>query len=333
MILIDRPRFVAREAYDLAIENMVGRLSRIPGLLSIYQIGSVSTPGISDIDLLAVFDDNVECKVDPRGSLDNQEKYLFTHGLFGINASRWQCADQYAFFSPCRFLTGNRIGKEIEASVPEGKILTQIALEYMFKMLLVLRLQLEVGILKSRSLLLEIKALQTDLEIIHMDKSPVMEVVQKILKLREKWFDGKWEKKEFVTLCLLLFTKLEDAFLRLIGQGEYLYMPNECFMWGKIFTVRGHIDQDWEICKPILPAFPAICFTKRWFNLKKRNAQILLKTPLVRLDKSGILRQKLEWDQEYVNYNRKFLPGFLTLSSPLAKTEECNPDSDTKKYL
>jgi hypothetical protein len=51
------PKFHPAEAYRVAIGRTVDRLSRYPEIAAIYQIGGISTPGISDIDLVVVFRD------------------------------------------------------------------------------------------------------------------------------------------------------------------------------------------------------------------------------------------------------------------------------------
>ena len=46
-------------ALEEAVEAMADRIAAQPGVLAVYQVGSVSTPGVSDIDMFAVFEDDV----------------------------------------------------------------------------------------------------------------------------------------------------------------------------------------------------------------------------------------------------------------------------------
>ena len=48
MKLIDIPTKYNEDAYHIAIDNQVQALSKVEGVVSIYQIGGLSTPGISD---------------------------------------------------------------------------------------------------------------------------------------------------------------------------------------------------------------------------------------------------------------------------------------------
>jgi len=52
----NEPRPIPLSAYERALDRFVHRVSQVPGVLAIYQIGSISCPGISDIDLIVVVD-------------------------------------------------------------------------------------------------------------------------------------------------------------------------------------------------------------------------------------------------------------------------------------
>ena len=73
LTFIDYPKFVPRAEYDKAIDRMVEKLKKIQGIVSVYQIGSINDPGISDIDLVAVFEDKISCNIDPRDNLSRIE--------------------------------------------------------------------------------------------------------------------------------------------------------------------------------------------------------------------------------------------------------------------
>src|SRR3989344_869283 len=102
MRLTDFPRFVSITEYESAIEAMAGSLAKIPGVMTIYQIGGVSHPGISDIDLYAVFEDNAYCEIDPLQNLPNGYDYLFIHHIFGASAGNFAESQRYPFFHQYR---------------------------------------------------------------------------------------------------------------------------------------------------------------------------------------------------------------------------------------
>ena len=64
--------------YTSSIEQVVAELSNRPDVVSIYQVGSVKHPGISDVDLRVVFADDAVFDSDPRAKLGDDGRYLFT---------------------------------------------------------------------------------------------------------------------------------------------------------------------------------------------------------------------------------------------------------------
>ena len=57
MHFIRKPRYFPLIAYEKALLKMTERLKQVDGLIAIYQIGGLSTPGVSDIDILVVFEE------------------------------------------------------------------------------------------------------------------------------------------------------------------------------------------------------------------------------------------------------------------------------------
>ena len=98
MYLTNFPRFVPVSSYDFAIQRMVQKLKRQDGVVCIFQIGSINSPGISDIDMLVVFEDGVECSLNPLEDLSKRERYLFSHNLFGVSKTNFSEAQRYTFF-------------------------------------------------------------------------------------------------------------------------------------------------------------------------------------------------------------------------------------------
>lgn len=79
----DFPRYEPPEAYEQALGTFLDRIEDVPGVVSVYESGpGVSVPGISDIDLIVVVEDDVQ---DPRavrrGIEDAKpDEYFFFHG-------------------------------------------------------------------------------------------------------------------------------------------------------------------------------------------------------------------------------------------------------------
>jgi hypothetical protein len=59
--LSDIPKPVDRSEYESCMKRMTEKLLRISGVKSIFQVGGINTPGISDIDYYIVFKDGFTC--------------------------------------------------------------------------------------------------------------------------------------------------------------------------------------------------------------------------------------------------------------------------------
>ena len=75
----DYPYYVPLRIYENAIQGMVEKLRRQEGIISIFQIGSIIHPGISDIDMVVVFKENGVFHLNPLQGLTKIERYLFIH--------------------------------------------------------------------------------------------------------------------------------------------------------------------------------------------------------------------------------------------------------------
>ena len=193
------PQYVALKEYHAAISRMVQKLSRFPGVVSIFQIGSISTPGISDIDLLIVFEDKVKCDLNPLESLRKSERYFFTHELYGVSVSSFLNAQMYTFFHNYKLLWGQDL-LSINSCILSGDAISdlkiQTALEYLIKMLINMTIKYNYKIFNIRSLMLHVKALVYDLEFLNVTSGPLYDLVYKMVEWRTTWFENPPSKQQ-----------------------------------------------------------------------------------------------------------------------------------------
>lgn len=79
----DRPRYEPFEAYEEAREEFVDRLSDVEGIVSVYESGDgPGVPGISDIDMVVVVEDDVADPERLRQRIEDAkiDEYFFFHG-------------------------------------------------------------------------------------------------------------------------------------------------------------------------------------------------------------------------------------------------------------
>ncbi|MBI2653348.1 hypothetical protein HYX02_00915 [Candidatus Woesearchaeota archaeon] len=87
------PKEYESEDYKGVIVNIVKKYSKIKNLLSIYNWGSPSVPGISDLDILMVFDRNASPLPMAKRSfyfLDAKTRYLLSHPFIFIDKESFQ---------------------------------------------------------------------------------------------------------------------------------------------------------------------------------------------------------------------------------------------------
>jgi len=204
---------------------------------SIYQLGSVSDPGISDIDILVIFSDNTGMNGDPRNVLDSKGKYLFTHQLFAIHESMINEFAQYYSFSNYRHLFGKKYIEELKNEndkAIDNEVKIQVAMEYLIKFFISLTVQRHFGIIKLRSFLLEAKAVSFDLTLLNISGGELFDIVQKVILVRKTWFEKKINDAElfqlfdefYIAIKSFLTGRIDSLKLALLPADNYEFSKN-----------------------------------------------------------------------------------------------------------
>jgi len=224
----DIPRFVPAEEYQRAINNMIDRLKLLPGLISVYQVGGVTTPGISDIDLFVVFENRIKVDGNPVGNLSSNEKYLFTHKLFGTSESFVKEVEQFAFFTNYKLLFGKELNiGSISINAEEEKIIKkQIALEYLVKAMITSAIENSYHSVKLRNLFLHAKALLIDLSFLGITSGKLNDVIHEIMKARSRWFEHGMNKGDVKHLAHQYHLTL-NAFISELLTKEKFYLDQK----------------------------------------------------------------------------------------------------------
>lgn len=310
--LIDKPRYFPIEAYDKLIDKIVSRLSKQRCIKSIYQIGSISTPGISDIDLVCVFEDGAVFKEDIRKSLNKDEKYLLCHNLFGMYESNFIEAQKYTFFHNYKLLYGYNYNIE---SLNNDELKHQIAMEFLTRFLFTLTSQIKLNVIKTRSLLLQVKALLYDLEFLGIHSGSFYNTIQDIINLRNEWFVAKKREIHFLDAITLLYKQLLGFLnkapnkLYLPEQNIYYIPPNVYFSTGVKTTIK--------VEGLNLSFLSHIIRNRRFFNASNRLVKFNYKLNYVSYKQSIFLTNKNNYENVCSEINKKKIPNFMVLKSPL----------------
>ena len=217
MILFNEPSIVKIDDYQVAIQKIVEKVSCIDGLIAIYQIGGIRHPGISDIDIVVITEDDSSCNIDFVKQLDKKSQYIFTHGLFVTTRTLFSISNNYTFFHNYKLLWGENIyDNKPLLSLAELKIIEgQWAKEYLTRMFINLAVEERFKIINIRNLLLRSKALIYDLEFLGVSPKTLCDCINLVMEWRDNWFSLRPQNEEII----MLHNNLHKSLVEFITQN------------------------------------------------------------------------------------------------------------------
>jgi hypothetical protein len=315
MRLIDIPVFYDIDIYKKLIEDICIEYSKYEEIKSIYQIGSVKTPGISDLDFIFVFKDDVHFGKDIKNRQDIVYNYIILHNPFGISEKHWNIHNTFSLFSGYKHIYGkNNLQKDYKSPAPRVQI--QIALEYILRFFITLSMQIQLNVLKVRSLLLEVTALVKDLEILNTPLDELDVTLKQLLYLRENWFLNKDNYSKFKLNITDFYIQLKSYLPDLLTQFSFYIPVEEHINYLKNFKITRN--KDFRFASNGIGRYFSFLNmgSKIFFNFANRFQSYELYMPWVSdLNHSDILYMKYVYDRDILIYNRTYLPFFLPLKS------------------
>lgn len=318
MYLTDFPRFVPVSMYDLAIQKMVKKLRRQDGILSIFQIGSTNNPGISDIDMLVVFEDGIKCNLNPLEDLSKTDRYLFSHNLYGISKTSFFESQRYTFFHNYNLLWGEELLLgESDLSRDEIQVLkNQTALEYLIQMFVSSTIELTYGIVKVRGLLMHAKALSYDLEFLNVSTGRLFDLIQTIILWRNRWFDKRPDNQKLKKWIQEFYEEL-TALLEATLQTIEFYLPD----WANLRIARNvklvRSEKFGYMHNGI--ALPTMFgdLGRKYFNVQHRFNTFGFRVPITASEIPDELCRRFSFVRNIKMEQSLNLPYFMSLTSPL----------------
>jgi hypothetical protein len=315
--LIDLPVYIQPELYEINVSAVASALMNHGKVQSVYRIGSVTAPGISDLDVLVVFKDGASTAYDPLKKLDEKGHYLFVHRLFGVSNSHFQKAINLTQFHNYRLIGGEECRAEISLSKSDDELIKiQTALEFMVKMYMVINFQREYKIIKVRAFLLEARAMEYDLQYLGVSSGPLFDVIQEIIHLRKNWFLAEQSNTKIDDLFDRFYNHLV-LFLSDVLLHEKLYTPH--LSNGRfVRNVRWSSGKSLSISKKgiPLPSFLANVFHRKYFNMMNKVTGFSIKLP-IHSNPPAILDSRFSLLKEMTVYNKKHIPEFMAPGSSL----------------
>lgn len=311
----DLPRFVAPEVYEQTVADIAAALRSNHDLVSLYRIGSVASPGISDIDMVAVFRDGAGNGHDARRGIGETGRYLFVHSLYGASQSDFLRAQPYSFFSPYQLVFGKELLQgNVTAADPLVRL--QVAFEYLSKLFINYALQDAYGLLRIRSLLLHGKGAAIDLGYLSPNDHEWKYWIDPVMEWRKQWFTKPPSASE-MTVWLKGFLRFLENFLHGQLARNHFYLPaDKEFRLGRNLIVKRG-ERYTCTARGIRPAFMAPLLGKKYLNLLNRLNRVTITLPYQTTGIPQPVLEYFEFNELHRANNRLHLPGYLPLTSSL----------------
>ncbi|MCA9734020.1 hypothetical protein KC799_17930 [candidate division KSB1 bacterium] len=315
---IDYPRFIPLSKYDLALEKMVKKLEKRPEIKSIYQIGSISTPGISDIDLVAVFKNGKQCNFDPRSNITDDEKYLFVHKLFGISESDFRESHRFTIFHNYKCLSGEELipSEHSENNAELTALRTQLALEYLLKFYFNAFVESTYGIIKLRTLFLHVRALNYDLEFLQAPNSLLKESVDTLIEFRKNWFNKSITIQTILKVRSTLFYHLDLFLQNTLSRVRFYTLDNPPIHLSKNMVLGNGIKLACFHKGIVLPHFSTF-INRRYFNLNHRLNSFEFSVPITIATQNSFHMQRFDYLHQLAKSQQTNFPHFMALNPGL----------------
>jgi hypothetical protein len=304
--------------YDRAIDDRIAWLRRQPGLVSVYAIGSVGHPGISDIDLVALFEDDASVREHPLEGLDGVARYLFVHTLYGAGRTDFLEAQRFSFYQNYRLLFGEAVLPPVAGPEPAARavIERQIAFEFMLRMYISLFLQREYRLLRLRTLLLHGKGLIQDAATLGVTGQAWRPLLDELMQLRAVWFERDEATNHRALedwFCRFdpSFTSFLEAFLP--AQHPEVPAPSG-FPYARNIRVVPATALKGRRSGFRVPFGNAI-LGRKYFNLLNRFNRITIEAPYATTVTDPLVAEYYRFSAGLRARTREHLPGFFALTS------------------
>ncbi len=245
---VDFPRQVFRQEYNRNEREFVNYFQRHPVVAAIYKIGSVSNPGISDLDLILVLRENRVLERRDYEFLTGIDEYIFAHRPFVISETLFPYI--YYLFYPSNLCnlagdsyTFHRPASSTERSQLAWLICAEAALSRLCDIVYQATWKSSISI---RRMLLKLNSIKHNINLLqNVDETIVITepdgFISQIFELRKSWFSFHKEEQiketlrtlyKGITILLEIIDELallsRDVFnLSLENQmGGYFLFPN-----------------------------------------------------------------------------------------------------------
>lgn len=308
----DWPRKVTLNEYTAAITKMADIVSNSGLAQAIYQVGSVGTPGISDVDFVVVLHENLKTDFNPVSMLSGTDRYIFSHRLFGTVIPYALHLERYVLFGNYEHLWGNQF--DFKSNGLQGEDLRilkyQIAQEYLLKAWISNSINIYTKVIKVRNLLLHAKGILHDIKFLELENSRLEKCINTIIRHREQWFDSPLNEQELEQLTDEYQSALEDALNQSVSTYGFYIPKGANLQIGKKIRLENGSMLKFKPKGLLLPHFKG----KAGVYAAKLNSRLnsyTITLPFSQENVPEVIKNRYDYLKDAFNYNKNHLPGFL----------------------
>jgi len=219
------PQPATFEDYDRAVEEVKVLCERSGVVRALYQIGNVSVPGLSDIDLILVFDEEAARKrrrIPRVEHLSPAARRLFLHDFFYTDPQSFANLNRITIASELRHVWGDDLGQPADVSCEiRLLILTDVLVALLPRAFL---LPLVEGRAPARTLIAQIHALRHTLAIMEdlrcQPRPAWADFVEEFRRFRSRWFE--YDAPPLAQLTEFLQRAVEMGFTMVCDWGRHI---------------------------------------------------------------------------------------------------------------
>lgn len=319
MKYIDKPFPLPEYLYREAVEGIVHRNYRTPGLKAIYQFGNITRPGISDLDLVFVFEDGAKCNLKGTEELPERHKPLFTHGIMACAEKHFIENNHFTLWSDYQLKWGTSVLEDKHTTTrtkeQEKALKVQTALEFLLANYIDLKIQRTYGIVKLRALLQHLKGVLYDLEYLDDLQATIHPPLLQLKSWIQQWFEHPPAEAELSAWIHAFETayshyteqKLREIPLYLPEAALYPIAKNMDLYKGEYlsFTQKG-----WTLPNHLY------FLGRKYFKLQNKLNRFSISCPLQH-SAEEIVVQRFAFLQRMKAYNNVHLPHFMTMTTSI----------------
>jgi len=321
--LIDIPKFVPEKSYTDLIEKIISKAHSVENIVSVYQLGSVANPGISDLDILIIFKDNSSSTINFTDSFSKEEKYIVTHSFFVCCQSQLSLYCKNTYFTNFKLLYGKDFDLTDKHNLEKEKELNQqIALEFLCVFYISLSIQIHLNIVKLRAFLLSVKAIKLDLELLEIHNEELEHKINWFIKLRDTYFLNEISHQEVKSKIAEFYSSF-NLFLNTTLRNRTIYFSKTQFKISKNISIIPGSNLGFKHKGLILPS--SLSFIgKKYINIQQKWQTYQFEIPFELDSENNLLKERMEFLVSSTALNKINFPNFISFSTGLNYSYEGN---------